>query len=959
MIMSKNTGHIDCVQRNIFLINMAYNLNHKLLLKNITNRGLRYPLFALAGSLLLLSACTSDSGDSITLSSGSQGSDPVLLEIPIAYVKRPLPDEMDDTPDLRDPLAFNPGVELFVRSRSDTSAEEINVTDQILSVVAAEEGVTIEELAIDIKGLETSFDGKRLIFAARVVPEPVDNNLEFTTWNIWLFNFETRQAQYLVPSRIKRNEGLSHGGGHDTAPHFLTDDRIVLSSTRQTAIAGKLLNEGRAQIYAGLDEERDDPASVLHIYDPSMGDESFQQISFNPSHDFDPVALSTGEIVFSRWNRSRGNDHLSLFSINPSGIGLSNLYGYHSQDIGTNGVALELTQPREFGNGQLIALARSFQAESYGGNIIIINKNGFTEYDQPTWANQGQGGNGHASISNADIRTDDQISPGGQYAAVYPINDGSNRVLMSWSPCRVIDENGRNVPCTIGPANGELAPPLYGAWIYDPSEGTQLPVVKAQEGFMISEIVAGEPRAYPDSLNDSESFDSELALNDKGALLIDSVYDLDGVDSSVIGIANQSVLGSMAHANRSARFIRFTKPVPIPDEDIFEIPNYAFGVSASRFMMEIVGYSMVEPDGSVSARVPANTPLSFSILDSNGRRIGSRHNYWIQLAAGEVLHCTGCHTNNSELPHGRIDSQPESSNPGAISLLSGAIGFTNMDTSLYCGSEIGQTMARIYNMRRPDCSETIIGRDLSLQLSYSDEWTGPASTPDSSFDYSYDPAWMYNPTLITANLDPSLDSRIVINYIDHIQPIWERVRIPVDDGTGVLIDTCVGCHNSIDTITGDPLVPSGQLDLTSLPSDINSDHYRSYRELLSRDDEQLIDEGGVLVNRQRACTEEDIDGNVLNFTLSVAVQASMRASGANNSNRFFRCFDSPGPVCGTVAPSTLPDGCEEDTNTPSPSTINTVNHAGMLSDAELRLISEWLDVGAQYYNNPFDPRLAP
>jgi len=30
-------------------------------------------------------------------------------------------------------------------------------------------------------------------------------------------------------------------------------------------------------------------------------------------------------------------------------------------------------------------------------------------------------------------------------------------------------------------------------------------------------------------------------------------------------------------------------------------------------------------------------------------------------------------------------------------------------------------------------------------------------------------------------------------------------------------------------------------------------------------------------------------------------------------------------------------------------------HAGYLIPAELRLISEWLDIGAQYFNNPFDP----
>ena len=32
-------------------------------------------------------------------------------------------------------------------------------------------------------------------------------------------------------------------------------------------------------------------------------------------------------------------------------------------------------------------------------------------------------------------------------------------------------------------------------------------------------------------------------------------------------------------------------------------------------------------------------------------------------------------------------------------------------------------------------------------------------------------------------------------------------------------------------------------------------------------------------------------------------------------------------------------------------------HEGLLSDAELKLLSEWLDIGAQYYNNPFDAPL--
>ena len=36
---------------------------------------------------------------------------------------------------------------------------------------------------------------------------------------------------------------------------------------------------------------------------------------------------------------------------------------------------------------------------------------------------------------------------------------------------------------------------------------------------------------------------------------------------------------------------------------------------------------------------------------------------------------------------------------------------------------------------------------------------------------------------------------------------------------------------------------------------------------------------------------------------------------------------------------------------------NGGSHAGRLSGAELRLLSEWVDIGAQFYNNPFDAPL--
>lgn len=910
-------------------------------------------------SLLVLAACTGggSGGGDTSIALTQQDQDPVVLEIPIAYVKRPIPDEADAM-DLRNPLAFNPGAELLIRSQASNLVEEVNITPLIADIVALEENTDVDELAIDIKDLETSFDGKTLIFAARVVPEPVANNLELTTWNIWTYDFENQVVQYLIPSRLTRNEGVEIGGGQDIGPHFLTDDRIVFSSTRQTVSQGRQLNEGRAQLYAALDDRRNIPAAVLHTYDPDTG--AFEQISFNQSHDLDPSTLDSGEIIFSRWNNAGGaNNHISLYKINPSGLGLSLVYGHHSQDSGTPGSTVQFVHPREMEDGRLLALSKPFTSDSFGGNAVIIDSANYIEMDQPVWSNQGNGGDGQVSLTDTDIRTDNLLSEGGQLSAVYPLKDGTDRVLASWSQCRVIDDgvdDGVNVPCSIGPANAELAPPLYGLWVFDTSADTQQIVVTPEEGFMLTDVVAAEPRTFPSIPDESTLFDSDLESENRGLIRIDSLYDFDGVDTSLTGISALSEPGTVAFTDRPIRFIRVVQPVPIPDDEIRDIPGFAFGVSAAQSMREILGYAAVEPDGSVTLKVPAETPFMISTLDSNGRRIGERHDHWLQVGSGETLHCSGCHTGTSELPHGRRDSQPPSSNPGAQSLVGGIIGFIGTAPDLF-GTEIGQTMAEIYDLRRPNGNETVAVRDLSLQLTFSDEWTDTASglTPDPDLDYSYDPAWTDiapDKPIIVDNLDPQLRGRIVINYVDHIQPIWERVRTPIDDGNGNFVDTCIGCHTS----NNNAQVPAGQLDLTSAASDIDPDHYRSYRELLSGDTELWINDANTLAERQRECTITDPDGNPLVQITTFPVTSTMSSGGANNSLGFFDCFESGPAQCGRFQQDTsVPPANCMDNGTIQVDTA--VDHRGALSPSELRLISEWLDIGAQYYNNPFDSRL--
>ena len=115
-------------------------------------------------------------------------------------------------------------------------------------------------------------------------------------------------------------------------------------------------------------------------------------------------------------------------------------------------------------------------------------------------------------------------------------------------------------------------------------------------------------------------------------------------------------------------------------------------------------------------------------------------------------------------------------------------------------------------------------------------------------------------------------------------------------------------------------MPQAQLDLTDGLSPQQMEHFNAYRELLFTDDEQEV-VNGALQDRQ-VQTGVDAMGNPI--LSPVPVPSSMNAGGANASTRFFSRF-APGAT-----------------------------HADYLTPDELRLISEWLDIGAQYFNNPFD-----
>lgn len=841
-------------------------------------------LFAVS-VVLACAACGGSAGQSSSGSDGgtfSDGGDPAIVDFPIAYVKRPLlvDDDGDlETSSIREATVFRPGAELLLRDRASPSATETSVTSGIF--LYDDEG---NPPLYDVKDLSASFDGERLLFAMRAPEDPDLDDDEQPTWNIWMYDHPSGTSSRIIGSDITAE------GGHDVAPHFLPDGRIVFASTRQRQSKAVLLDEGKPQ-FSALDENRNEEALTLHVMNADGSD--VHQITFNQSSDLDPTVLGDGRIAFSRWDNVAGNDQISFYSVNPDGTDLQLLYGVHSHDTGPNGETVDFVEAAELADGRLLAALRSPDDQARMGAIpAAIDVDAYVEHDQPTFDNLGLLADAQEILIPGALSLDEAAPViAGRYASFAPLFDGTDRILLTWSQCRLTDvitdpANPLIAPCTdenLLDPNFIEADPLYGVWMFDRAQDTQLPVVVAAQGEVYSEVVVMEPKVLPPVILDQVAgidLDADLVSESVGIIHIRSVYDFDG--AAVADLAVLSNPGVTVAADRPARFVRVVKAVSMPDDDIVDLDGTDFGRSRAQLMREIIGYGHVEPDGSVRLKVPANIAFWLDVLDANGRRIFPRHNNWLQLRPGEELECNGCHTPQSEAPHGRMNAEAPAANPGAT--VDGSP-FPNTEPALFAdaGETMAQVITRINGVPEPD-----------VDVAFDDVWTDPnVRAKDASFAYAY--ADLTTP----APLDPGCVTnwtalcRIVIHYETHIHPLWGVDRRQLDAMGNVLgDDTCTSCHSSVDAMGG-AMVPASLLDLSDGASADELAHFRSYRELFFED------------------PNEGRDEPILNV------------AGANFSPAFFDRF-APG---GT--------------------------HAGRLTDAELKLISEYVDIGGQYYNDPF------
>ncbi|MGA2191021.1 MAG: hypothetical protein ABSH33_21085 [Steroidobacteraceae bacterium] len=870
-------------------------------------------LAAILLPILLVVGCSSAQSGHAPGVAGGETLTPGVTNYPLAYVKRPVP---TTDIDVRDLITSITGSDLYVRAQASAGGAETNVTQSITNGMGA------------VRDLDVSPDGTKVVFSLRL---PLNPNMANTdpkqpNWHIYQYDATTQTVTQLTNDEIT--------AGHDVGAHYLPDGRIVFASSRQLATQAILLNEGRPQ-YQAVTDDRQQVIFLLHVMN---GDGTgMHQISFNTNHDFAPSVLSNGRIVFSRWEVTNGTDQISLYQSNPDGTGLQLYYGANSHATGaniagTNDNVIQFLGARQRADGKLIAIDRPFLGTQLGGDTLLIDAQDFVEIDQASAPGATTTGPGQASATTLGVTTDANMpSLGGRFAAAYPLYDGTNRMLVSWAPCLILTADGSTVVCddanTTG-ANVQQAPPAYTLWIYDFDAGTLSPIIGSETGVEIVDPVILQARTppptfIPDAVPTTTA-GQNLVSNQVGILDISSVYDFDGIDTANPNIAGTSNPSDPAFYRRTARFIRIEKAVEIPSQTVRKINDSAFG-PAGMGMREILGYAPIQPDGSVQIQVPADVPFTVDILDVNARRITVKHTSWLQLIPGETKSCNGCHSTAKNTSHGR-SGLTVAVNQGAPTT---GQPFPGTSPALFAnaGETMAQTLARISceSGSAIPCSQI-----LSTDVVYTNVWTTgvtlPAGDVDSDVSYLY--SALSTPAPVTTLLNPSCfpwtaQCRITIHYANaqptstpqlYIQALWNYPgRTATIKGVPNSPATCVTCHNTL-SATNVIQVPTGQLDLTGGPSSADITVVTSYESLLFPRDEQALNMG-VLQPVQ-------IGG------AAVTLPAPMTAGSANGSTAFLQMFDG-----GYHDP--------------------VLDHTGFLSPAELRLISEWLDIGGQFYNDPF------
>ncbi len=858
----------------------------------------------------------------------------VAGDVSLAYVKRSNAMRMNPT----DGTPFAPGGDLMLRERSSASAREHNLTARFTQGTG------------DASDPEVSYDGKKIVFSMRCPTTNTStikdaNNVDVPAcngrWNIWEYDMT---GTGLTDGNFRRVTSTSTDD--DVDPAYLPKGRgFVFSSNRQ---AKSSPNQALGKAYKALDEyEREEVLNLHTLTKNSAGADVIEQISFNQSHDRNPVVRPDGNIMFSRWEHLADRNRFAVFTVKPDGTNMFVLYG--AQSPGNSFLHPRDMDPSGPYKGHLSSSLMPLSRTQEGGALMFIDAANYSEHNTPANTTVPAQG-GQVQGTPQALSTGRGLSLLGRITTPYPLWDNTNRILLAWQPCQVtragvvvacntlssaelgrLNDQNRLAAAEAADAVQDNAPATYAIYMFDAVKQTWLIVAAPPTGFMYTDPVAIASRPEPATIERTD-VDGILAGQGMATIEVRSIYDTDGLNrmaeqmlvaadrpGCASGIAvtppsdamdTRPLVADLARIKNPAdaayrcspvRFVRVTRAVAPPSASM----GLREAIGDTEFeMQQILGYAAVEPDGSFKIQVPADTPLALAILDTKGRAFQT-HTNWIQVRPGERRTCDGCHSpRRGGSLNGPAMAATGMSSPALNQALAG-------------NHAVGETMAAL----RAKLDASVL--NLMPDLAYTDVW---ANTAQAGVTARPSIAVRYTGNANSADdLQTLVPQNGVINYPDHIQPLWARPR-------GGNTCTTSTCHDGVARTDG-----FRPIDLRRAFG--GRSRLNSYQRLVEGDpdlDENgtpLVDiEDGVPIIRRR--------GALVNSSSNAQNTAGIARKSRLTELMFGEELLAPGRVRDYY----------RDHNTPSPRW-----HSTLLNAAEKRLLAEWMDLGAQYYNDPYTP----
>ena len=229
---------------------------------NTTSRILSLAAIALAG------CATGHDGD-VNIGSG-QSPDPVVLDIPVAYVRGPLPEDLTglDDIDARERETFVPGADVWLRDRAAPDVPERNITARVTGGLW------------DVRDIEGSYDGTKIVYRAHH-PQSAEELADYRALLADALVRPTRMELWIMNADGSEKRQLTSNGAANFAPYFTPDGRRVVFASN--------MNDPRGRNFD------------LYLID--VDGSNLRQITFHPDFDAFPMFSSDGSTLVWASNR--------------------------------------------------------------------------------------------------------------------------------------------------------------------------------------------------------------------------------------------------------------------------------------------------------------------------------------------------------------------------------------------------------------------------------------------------------------------------------------------------------------------------------------------------------------------------------------------------------------------------------------------------------------------------------